>query len=496
MTGGPLFSSAPNLPVVPLPAPGEALGSWVAVIADLYGLSRADYLERLGVPRRWVTEAIDRDLVFRPLPSVMTRLQADTGIAEDVLRQMTFAGLDRPLEDACRCHHAPCPECNYEAARRAGRPVDLLFARAAWRVVCPHHLPDLKPMEIAAQVPLLVFYDQARQAIAFLDRAAYDQSVFQEIVGTRLAPAFSADVFLWFVHLLNVFLSVQVADVDTMRERSEFRILSVFEEDTDSRPVPLPEEMCNSLAVSLVLAWQFVTAPYTTLFVGLRTTNPAGGKTGRDQTQFTALIRLLLEVWPGEVLAIPVLGGAMSVRRSAGQHAYTVGAEAVTKPWSNDPSHAERLAEAHWNHVAWVKALFADPPRSQSSGYVSQFPSVGPFGHRPVAANTHAASLIARKRQAVWEKRSLTPSRRAGLQRFSEALPSRPKEPHAAFVDPARTLTISPHIRDAVEQVLAAYGPLPGKLHPRERRALLRKLSAAAIKHLSLGAWQVLSTSQ
>ncbi|RUQ61405.1 hypothetical protein EJ913_29725 [Azospirillum doebereinerae] len=116
-----LFASIPDLPVVPRPAPGEALGGWVETIANLYGLSRADYLERLGVPRRWVTEAINRDLVFRPLPTVMARLQVDTGIAGEVLRGMTFAGLDRPLEDACLNHHVPCPECAYEAERRADR---------------------------------------------------------------------------------------------------------------------------------------------------------------------------------------------------------------------------------------------------------------------------------------------------------------------------------------------------------------------------------------
>ncbi|MGF7178337.1 hypothetical protein [Azospirillum doebereinerae] len=38
----------------------------------------------------------------------------------------------------------------------------------------------------------------------------------------------------------------------------------------------------NGLTVSLVLAWQLVTAPFTTLFAGLRTSNRAGRKTDRD----------------------------------------------------------------------------------------------------------------------------------------------------------------------------------------------------------------------
>lgn len=489
-----LFSSIPDLPVVPRPVPGEALGGWVETIANLYGLSRADYLERLGVPRRWVTEAINRDLVFRPLPTVMARLQVDTGIASEVLRGMTFAGLDRPLEDACRNHHVPCPECAYEAERRADRPVELLFTRAAWRVVCPLHPPDPYPRDVVAGVPLPAFYDRVRHIIGFLDRAAFDRSVFQEVVGTRLAPAYSVDVFLWFVHLLNSFLRVEIADIDTMRECCEFRILDAYDANADLRPVPLPAEERNGLAVSLVLAWQLVAAPFTTLFAGLRTTNRAGRKTDRDQAQFTAMIRLLLEFWPGEMLAMPMMGRALSVRWQSKDTVATSTAQTLAKPWSNHPSYTERLAEAHWNHMAWARELLVGRPLVTRTDHVSRFPSVGPFHYRPVASNTQAASRIGAARRTAWDERNLALGKRPGLPRFPEKAMRRarrhPKSP------PSRTalsLTISPHILDAVRQALEAHGPLPKKLRARERRALLRKLSAAAAKHLTETAGRELS---
>ncbi|KAA0677885.1 TniQ family protein [Azospirillum brasilense] len=92
-----------ELPVVPLPASGEALGSWVWAITRTSGLMPGTDLRRLGVPHRWVTKAILRDLMIRPLPSVMKRLRADTGVAPEVLRRMTSSGLNRELEEAC--HH-------------------------------------------------------------------------------------------------------------------------------------------------------------------------------------------------------------------------------------------------------------------------------------------------------------------------------------------------------------------------------------------------------
>jgi hypothetical protein len=69
VTGPEIFSSLPALPVVPLPVPGESLGSWVTAVARTYGMPLAEYLRRLGIPHRRgvaATERTERDLVVRP----------------------------------------------------------------------------------------------------------------------------------------------------------------------------------------------------------------------------------------------------------------------------------------------------------------------------------------------------------------------------------------------------------------------------------------------
>jgi hypothetical protein len=85
VTGPEIFSSLPALPVVPLPVPGESLGSWVTAVAQTYGMPLAEYLRRLGIPHRRGAAATERDLVVRPCPAVIQALQADTGVATPVL---------------------------------------------------------------------------------------------------------------------------------------------------------------------------------------------------------------------------------------------------------------------------------------------------------------------------------------------------------------------------------------------------------------------------
>jgi hypothetical protein len=465
----------------------------VATIARTYGLTLVEYLGHLGVPRRWVTTTIERDLVIRPLPSVVRALQADTGIAEGVLRQMTFFGLDRDLEEACQRHHAPCPACDREAARRAGRPVTLLHVRAVWRVVCPDHPPYPKPMEVEAEVPLAPFYEQVRMIITFLDRAAFDQTAFADIVGKRLAPAFTAGTFVRFVYLLNGYLSVRVTDFDTMREQAEFRILRAYGKDEDGEPIPLPPDERNDPAISLVLAWQLVTDPIRILLTGLRTVNPARHKTAQDVEQFTTLVRVLLEFWPGEMLTMPLTaltGRALSPREWKGDGIHTALAIAMTDHRRNDPSHAVRLVEAHWNHVAWTGILFSGETVKRHPQRFSQFPAAGPFRYWHVAADTKAAAWIGMARRAAWGQRNW--DTRAGLQRFMAKPVRRTGTRHAKPLRlmsgkqaPERVVAAGAHIEEAVRNALAAHEPLSAKLRPRERRALLRKLSAAAIKHLN-----------
>lgn len=485
--------------MVPLPANGEALGSWIGAIAQTYGLTPAIYLQRLGIPRRWVTTAIDRELVIRPLPSVMKRLQADTGVATEVLRHMTFSGLDRELEEACQHHHAPCAACVDEASRRAGRPVGLLHARAVWRVVCPDHPPCPKPAEVAADLPLAPFYGQVRTIITFLDRAVFDPRAFAGIVGKRMAPALTAGTFVRFVFLLNAYLSVCVTEFDDLRDLAGFRIRRAFTRNEAGEPAPLPPEERNDPAISLVLAWQLVVDPLRTLLAGLHTVNPVHRKTERDAGQFMALVGLVLEFWPGEMLTPLLTRDALSRREWSDDGVRTGLAIATTAPWSNDPSHSERLAEAHWNHTAWTSVLFCDAIRKRHAGWRSQFPIAGPFRHQLVAANTKAAGLIGQARRDAWRLSGW--DERAGLRRFLAKPASAIREKHPDLPEPApgrqapaKTLMADHHIAQAVRLALETNGPLPGKkLRARQRRALLRKLSAKAVEHLNQGAWRAMA---
>ena len=154
---------------------------------------------------------------------------------------------------------------------------------------------------------------------------------------------------------------------------------------------------------------------------------------------------------------------------------------ALTEHWSNDPSHAERLAEAHWNHAAWTGILFSAAIRKRHPQRMSQFPIAGPFRYRHVAAGTKAAGLIGQARRDAWRRR--TWSTRAGLWRFM----AKP-DPTPGRRAPERTASVEDHIAQSVRLALEAHGPLPTKrLRARQRRALLRKLSATAIKGLNQG---------
>ncbi|QCO00042.1 hypothetical protein D3093_32770 (plasmid) [Azospirillum argentinense] len=488
MTGGPLFTTEPGLPVVPLPAKGEALNSWIWAIARTYGLMPKTYLRRLGIPHRWVTKAIERDLVIQPLPSVMERLQADTGMAPDVVWGMTFFGLDRELEGACRRHDAPCSACVNEASWWAGRPVGLLHARAAWRIVCPDHLPDPKPMEMADGLPLAAFHGQVRTIIRFLDRAAFDPRAFEGVVGTRMAPALTVAAFVRFVFLLNAYLSVRVTEFDELRDWAGFRIRRAFTRNEPGEPLPLPPEERNDPAISLVLAWQLVAAPLRTLLAGLHTVNPVHRKTARDTGQLMALVCLLLEFWPGEMLTPLLTRIALSRQDWSSDGGRTGLAIATTAPWSNDPSHSARLTEAHWTHTAWTSVLFSDAIQNHHTRRVSQFPVAGPFRGRLLAANGQAAPLIGEIRR---EARQRGRKKASGLGRFLAKPAPAIREAHAAPPQPVSPPIIPAHIAQAVQFALDAHGPLPtGKLRARQRRAVLRKLSAVAVRCLNQEAWR------
>jgi TniQ len=486
-----IFSSLPVLPVVPLPVPGESLGSWVTAVARTYGMSLAEYLRRLGIPHRRgvaATERTERDLVVRPRPAVIQALQADTGVATPVLLGMTFDGLDRDLEEACHRHHAPCPACDKDAGQPAGRSVRLLSARAAWRVVCPVHLPTPRSDEVAPGIPLAPIDEQLRTILGFLDRAAFDRTAFADLVGKRLAPAITVGAFVRFVHLLNAHLRIRIAGFDTMRDRAEFRIVHCFDRNEGGVPMPLPAAERNTPALSLLLAWQLTIDPPRTLLTGMRTLHPVRHKSMQDIAQVTGLLDLLLEIWPGEILASLVASGSVSRGRQPGNEGHAALAVALTDHRRNAPDHDLILAEAGWNHAALIGLLLSGefPRRTQR---LSQFANVGPFQYRHVAAGLRMASAVQRRRQKVWANRAW--DRRAGLQQLLSE-PKRParekaaasRRPPEARRDPEPPVPPSARIVEAVQVAMAAHGPMPTKPCPRQRRALLRKLSAAATRHL------------
>src|ERR1017187_10498509 len=101
-----VFSSAPVLPVVIRPYPGESLSGWLHSLTDVYGLSLAAYLNRLGTPlvhskggTRY--DSADRRLTVVPEPAFLQALQIDTGVGMATLRAMTFIGIEEQLRSRC-----------------------------------------------------------------------------------------------------------------------------------------------------------------------------------------------------------------------------------------------------------------------------------------------------------------------------------------------------------------------------------------------------------
>lgn len=493
MSQEPLFSSMPTLPIVPLPAPGEALGSWVSMIAQTYGLALAEYLERLGVPRHAVQVSVQRDLLFRPLPSVIRALQTDTGIAESLLRRMTFHGLDRDLEEACYRHHAPCLWCDEQAERRAGRSIHRLHERAVWRVVCPDHPPYPKPDEVEQDVPLTLFYVSVRAVIKFFDRAVYDPAALAKIIGPTIAKAITIGALVRFVYFLNDYIKVRLIGFDTIREEAMFRIVRVYDLDADGNPCPLPSDERNDPAISLILAWQLTIAPTRTLLTNIRTIHSFPDKTKLDTAQFKAFLHLLLEYWPAEILTPALTKPAMQPDWRDGTR--TGLAFSITESWSNQPEYLDYLGEAHWNHVIWTRIVFSRAFIKRPYRHYSRFPNTGPFRYKQVAGNTNPAGCIALARDEAWERRVW--GEKVGLRKFMTKPAKVPKRAYSTvFQLPPASSTLRHkagtglHIAKAVQIALAAYGPLPTRLRKRQRRVLIRKLSAIAIKYLNLDVWR------
>jgi hypothetical protein len=247
------FDRVPQLPVVPVPWPGEALGGWIRATARPYGLSIQDFLQRLGV--RWSEQRshVEVHALLNVTEEFLQSLNRVTGISAACLRGMTLSGLDEDVDlmSACFKHYSPCLACELEAARGAGRRVELLQARSPWRLVCPKH-PPAALIEETAHLDNAGFLQKVKEIISELDKS-YTNSLCIGDDKEKISrePDKLCD-FIRFVHLLNSFIFVRLESFDDLWNRAVFSIIRTFERDPKRRPVALPLDTRNHIGISEV----------------------------------------------------------------------------------------------------------------------------------------------------------------------------------------------------------------------------------------------------
>src|SRR5690242_3346250 len=105
------FDRFPQLPVVPVPWPGEALGGWFRAAIRPYSLTVSDFMHHLGLPWSEHHPRFDVRVLLQPPEKFLQALNETTGISICCLRSMTSDGLDPDLADACFQHYSPCAIC-------------------------------------------------------------------------------------------------------------------------------------------------------------------------------------------------------------------------------------------------------------------------------------------------------------------------------------------------------------------------------------------------
>lgn len=282
-----IFSSVPILPRVPVPQAGESLAGWVTEICWIYRVTPATYLGRLGFEA--FASAMDSHLTVQPHPRLLRALQEDTGVNLDVLEDMTFFGLPESLQLRCASHKKdPCRVCAAEAEIRAGRPVDLRYAKAAWRFSCLCH-PAANDGDIHGDVPLAFVHDSFRRVMDVLDRAAWSNAVAStELFGIPVAA------FIVIVNLLNDLVMVQIVGFDVETGTALFRSLNGQGQKARLLGPRFPRRGVNHKAISVLLAWQLLDEKLWTLespgcrqFGGLQF----------DEWEHKDLIKLLREIY-------------------------------------------------------------------------------------------------------------------------------------------------------------------------------------------------------
>ena len=466
-----VFAGVPVLPVVPLPLHEEDIASWLRSIAETYGLNLTAYLTYLGTPRVQVGTCVAAELILNPSEKLLARIQQDTGLHRDRLAAMTFIGLDPDLASAALNHDTPCPTCTATAVAQAGRPVSLLGARAAWRVVCPLHPPFPRPEEISAGVDLAPVYVRVREILSILDRAAFDPKVLKAHM-PAIHPAVTAGRAVHFAYLLNSFVQVRLEAYDTLRDLAVFQVVRAYEPVQRGRPTPLPVDARNDRALSMLLAWQLLSLPTWALLVGLRLQAADGPEVDGDTTA-RAVFDLLLDVWPGELLSKFIVGNESdNPDRNLSPDRLTTFSVRLTAPFGNHPDFEAIRRVASEQHSAFVRHLFSREVRRRPVATYSVFRGEGPFRYRVPPAGGRAAASIALLSRNAWKRRVW----KKHLQKL------RPKPPARAtpktFESPIELMsaeTISPVVERAVLEV----GPPPVRMKAEDRRRYWKKLVRA-----------------
>ena len=224
-----VFSSAPVLPVVIRPYPGESLSGWLHTLTDFYGLRLAAYLNRLGIPLVHSKERIRYDSCYRrltvfPEPAFLQALQIDTGVGMATLQAMTFIGIEEQLRSRCLKHEWVCPECSIAASKRAGRSIDMRDQRAAWLFFCPDHPLPVVSRHFCSRFPVGLFCDLVRKMHLALERAAFDSAGRSGMFGPEPGRC-SVASFLAAAEFLNDSLKLEIIGFDEGAGRVSFAVV-------------------------------------------------------------------------------------------------------------------------------------------------------------------------------------------------------------------------------------------------------------------------------
>lgn len=460
-----LFDRWPQLPAVPVPWPGEALGGWIKATVRPYGLSVQDFLQRLGV--RWSEQRSHFEVhaLLNVTEEFLQSLNRVTGISASCLRGMTLSGLegDVDLMSACFRHYSPCLACEREAERGAGRRVELLQARSPWRLLCPKHPDPLLLKEVDHLEGGAGFLQKVREIIQELEDA-YKNSLCIEGSNGDVREKNRLGDFIRFVYLLNSFVFVRPESFDDLWNRAVFRLIHTFERDPKGRPVTLPPETRNHIGISLVLAWQLAFKERNGLLLGLRTANDAGRKGGLDSTQLTALLTVAKEYWSDDM--------PLWLLFKASPHK-------MTDTFRNLPDYSKILSEVSWNYRTAIQVFFSGDVYRFCKPGISEFPKTGPFQYTYMPSQMDTVGLWEyRKKRAAGKRKP-----RFGLCSYRSRPISKPENEHVPFTT-LKSSEIS--IRSAVNHAMETYGPIPQISNLKDHRRVLRQLQRLAEGHLRL----------